>query len=433
MNRLLKKWAYLSVAAALAAIIGCGGGGGGHRTSGGGTTTTVPGTAMRVNLTKPNGLGQTFGRAEFLYLTGQGVSRRAAGDLSAVIRRIQLEDQYGLVAALSPETALPLRAFTSQIAAVDVPFSSTTNPNSRLFESLELSFLKFYREEDSGPPTPLNPPTPRSFPARIRVLPGRNTSVPILLNDAMFTDDGSGTVQFNEDEFRFRNLSDKGYIDSFLTDFVAFDLSGLANTDRPQLSTGEFANRVYMSGDNIAISAGGQSGSFEELTADASQPIIGAYGPQNLLRNTPGTYNLTQIDPTDLTFMARITSLQGIWRDYTTVLTGIGTFEVLVFPTVQDNASQEMAVILRDGSGTITQFYFGHLNLDLGRFQIFPVKDIVNADATGELDGTISNLVKGDGSPTTSPDNTRFGTYTFTTGTLPTGFQTTGTFVVFRQ
>jgi hypothetical protein len=249
----------------------------------------------------------------------------------------------------------------------------------------------------------------------------------------MFFDDGSGTVQFNVAEFQLRNLDPQGFINSFFSDYVAFDISNMPTSERPQLTTGEFATRVYFSGDDTAISAGGQSGKFEVLTLDATQPIMGSYGPQNVLQGTPGTYNLEQVDPTDLSGISRITSIHGIWRDLNTVITGVSDFEMITFPKNADTAEQDLVIVQRSG-GVITGLYFGFVNFDERKFRAYPIKNVVDASAEGELTGTVTGLMTANGSSTVSLDSTRYGQYSFDAGqTLPAGFQNTGTFIVFRK
>lgn len=462
VNRLLKKWAFLSVSAALV-VIGCGGSGGSGSGNHGSTNTSggIPGTNVQINIATADQNGNTYGIADFLYLTGQA---RDPGDLAAVVKRITVEDQYGQASNNgAPETKLPLKLYTSSIVNVDVPF---TTQNSRLFESFTLDFLRFEAEgsTSSATPTKLYPPVPTTdpttgvannlFKSRIRLFPGRHTSIPIFLDDSMFADNGvavadtsnvlgdnvgstvvshDGTT-FNADIFRFRNLDSNSRLTSFLSDYVGFDISAMATTSRPVLTDGSVAGRFYISGDAYAISVAGTRGRFEVLTTDSTQPLVGNFGPQNSGTNStaPGTYDLTQLDPTDLDQKAKITSLQGIWRDYQSVMSGFGTFEVIAFPNVQDNNEAEIVMVARNGS-TITNLYYGVLDYSVGKFQAWPIKNIVSAAVTNEIDGTISGLKTSAGSITNVPDAIRYGNYTVTSGTLPTGFQNTGTFVVFRK
>ncbi len=466
----MNKWALLSFAAALV-IIGCGGsGGGGSHSSTGTSGSGAPGTNLSITIGKTNAQGQIFGTADFTYLTGQG---RAPGDLTAIINYVQLQDQYGVVSqSLGAQATLPLTQFTAQQLELDVPFKGQ---NSRLFESYTQVFSQFLV---SGESTPADPPAALTFPARIRVFPGRDTEIPIFLDDSMFVDTGSDPTNSAADliaytyvspppspqtpvnsVFAYRNLNPAlatatapaGEMGSYLGDYVGFDISAMPTAKRPQLVTsnganGQYATQVFVSGDNFAVVApstpGGNAGTIQVLTLNSSTPIWGNYGPTNTIVGLPtsGTYDLTESNPSDLTGESKIISLFGAWRPYTTVTTGAGLFEFITFPSSSDNNVQELLIMQRNAAGVIQNLYYGTLDTVLGQFQSFPVADIVNASANGELDGTIGNYVGKGGGSVSSPDSIRKGTYTFPakspiTGqsqTLPSGFQPSGTFVVFR-
>jgi len=432
VNRLLKKWAFLSVAAALV-VIGCGGsGGGGTSGSTTSTTSTIPGTNVRINLGNANSSGTTYGHINFYYLTGQGRGSRAAGDLVANIRDVTIEDEFGSINAPGSGSGATFNLVSFQVASfrLDVPFNGQ---NSRLFANYELRFDHFTYE---GSLTRLDPPVNSStFPARIRVFPGRDTTVPIFLDDAMFTVNGS-SVSFDESRFIDGNESgNPPAIQSFVGDYVEFDISALPVASRPQLLTGDFAGRFFISGDNYAIGQAGDSGTFEVMTED-SQRFSGTYGSEHTIgQYTPGTYTLYQADPSDINGLAKIISIAGGWRSNHRVISNPGAFEIITFPTHNDNAHQEMVAVQFDGSGNPTNLYFGFLNFDNGKFEIHPVKAITDpTDFTGVLTGTVSGYSTASGAITSSPNAVRYGHYLFDSGqSLPSGFQSEGTFVVFRQ
>jgi len=433
VNRLLKKWAFLSVAAALV-VIGCGGSGG-SGTSGGSTTSTtstIPGTNLRVSLGSKDSTGRLFGHINFYYLTGQGRGSRAAGDLVANIRDVTIQDEFGSINAPGSGSGATFNLVSFQVAkfSLDVPF---VGQNSRIFENYELRFDHFSFE---GNATRLDPPADSSdFPARIRSFPGRDTTAPIFLDDAMFTVNGSN-VSFDESRFIDSNLSGSpAAIQSFLGDYIEFDLSGLPAAQRPQLLTGDFAGRFFISGDNYAIGQSVDAGTFEVLTEDA-QRFSGTFGPEhNIGQYTPGTYTLYQADPSDINGLAKIISIAGGWRSNHRVFSSIGAFEMITFPTHSDNAHQEIVAATYDGSGNPTSLYFGFLNFDSGKFELHPVKTITDpTDFTGVLTGTVSGYSSASGSTTSAPPTIRYGNFTFDgSQTLPTGFPGNGTFVVFRQ
>jgi len=432
VNRLLKKWAFLSVAAALV-VIGCGGSGGSGTGGGpGGTTSTIPGTNLRVNLGTADSGGRLFGHINFYYLTGQGRGSRAAGDLVANIHDVTIEDEFGSINAPGTGGGATFNLASFQVASfrLDVPF---TSQSSRLFANYELRFDHFSIEGSSGRLTA--PPDSSTFRARIRVFPGRDTTVPIFLDDAMFAVNGSD-VSFDEQRFVDANLSGSpSAIQSFIGDYVEFDISGLPVADRPQLLTGDFAGRFFISGDNYAIGASGESGTMEVMTED-QQRFVGTFGNEHTIgAYTPGTYTLYQADPSDINGLAKIISIAGSWKSNHRVLSNPGAFEFITFPTHLDNAHQEVAAVKFDGSGNPTALYFGFMNYDNGKFEIHPVQYLTDPTTfDGVLTGTIDGFTNAGGATTASPNLVRYGHFAFDGGqTLPSGFPNNGTFVVFRQ
>lgn len=444
--RKLRKWAFF--VAAGVAVIGCGGGGSHHSStgsSGGGTGTTD--TRLAVNL------NSSYGTIDFTYATGAG--RRATGDLTAVLQRLSVSDQYGEVNTVLGEAGrnLEVSLYNLDSVPLDIPFKGQTY---RLFENFTVAFQNYIIENSSGSLITYGAANQETINTRIRVLPGRSTCFPIFLDDAMFVADDSTTkVTLDRSEFLSRNSisSDSDVVASYFSDYVMFDLSNLAASARPKLSDGTTAEKLFISGDNYAIGASvGGENIFEVLTLNANEPIIGSFGLENSLPGgtSPGTYTLLQADPLDLTGLNRITSLKGGWRTYTKYFTEstFHTFEFILFPTSRLEASidasdnglrpdedQEVLVIQRDKAGVggkITGVYFGYADLDTKAFSIFPVKNLSTADGTGEIDGTLSSYLDKNDSTTTQYDRVRHGTFSFT-GSVPSGWPTTGTFTVFRK
>lgn len=433
--RNLRKWAFFIAAAC--AVIGCGGGGN-DSSSGSGSGGTTTGTSLQTKL------NSDYGTIQFTYLVGQG---RAAGDLVAVVRNLEVEDEYGLVRTqLEADHSLPLDNYIIDVVRLNVPFTSQSN---RLFESFPLIFTGFKVETSTGDYTELDPPTTVTFPSRIRVLPGRDTSLPLFIDDSMFAQDGSGGVTFDSDLFSLRNgiESSTDPILTYFSDYVSWDLSSMDESKRPTLTDGTVATRLFLSGDNYAI---GATNMFEVLTLDASEPISGTYGDENIGNTikTPGTYTLLQADPSDLFGVAQITAAAGVWRDSVRALSGTSTFDFILFPTSRYEAAddsngnglrpdedQEIMIVQRNTTGGIVEMYYGYADLATGEFYAYPIKDIVNAGIDGELSGTLSNYKTSQSSTSTTTvyDSVKYGTYTFSTSsTLPSGFLNTGTFFVYR-
>jgi hypothetical protein len=415
----LNKWALTFAAAAAVTIVGCGGGGGGG--VGGPGPGPVGDSIATVNL--PVSVGQV----NVSYLTGQG---RAAGDITAVINRQVLSDDFSQVETiLNPSRMLALGGYTHQTINVNVP---TTN--SRWMDTFFLNVLQLRVDDGFGGFTTIGgagqPVVFGEFNLLARVLPGRFTSVPIFLDDAMITVE-NGQVEFDQELFELRNYDEETEaINGFIADYVRFDISNVA--DRPPLPSGGFASFVYFSGDAIALSDQGPTGIFEVLTPIGF--VEGRFGPPGTIggQPTPGTYSLVQPDPRDLTNIARITSLMGIWREFGAVFNNLGTFEFITFPNSEDDHMHDVVLVARSGAGAITQLYFGQADLDAGTFTAFPISQVTEGGIEGEITGTLETYRDGTGTLVDDHHLVRQGRFTIG-GTLPAGFRSAGRFVVFRR
>lgn len=339
---------------------------------------------------------------------------------------------------VSPEKDLQLNGYTINTQNLNVPGVT----NSLLFENylLEIDALKIQggtTYSGSGGSALVS----SSFPAHINVFPGRLSNVAVRLDDTMFTIAG-GTVTFDESIFLANNTSPStgGTVNSYLADYLMFDLSGLNGTE-PQLpGSGLPASKVYFTGDNYAVSVAntvvGSPGEFDVLT-----PIGYVEGTfQSPVRqgqlNFPGTFTLVQPDPRDPDpgTALRITALQGIWRDVNAVVSNLGNFAAISLPSSQDDNFQTILLIKRSGN-TITGMYFGLIDLNAGTLAAYPIDQVSPGSTANEIDGTVSGLKNGSGNPTSDPKSVRSGSFTLVdgTGTVPADFPTSGTFIVFRR
>lgn len=480
-EQVLRKLALALVAASFV-VVGCGGGGGGGNGGGGGGVPPPSGGSFVKLPLNP-------GQVAFSYLTGAG---RAPGDMTAIVRRAVLADEFGEVETiLNPERSLLLNGYTHQIINLSVPTTS-----SRFFKTflLEVKELRV----DNGSPFPdvypsggSAPLVQQEFPASIRVLPGRVTSVAVRLDDTMFDVNAVPPDPiFQEDVFRDANLVENlvqgtDTLNGFLSDYVMFDLSGVPSGDRPLLSSGAAAGKVYFSGDFAALSSGGSNGVFEVLTALGF--VEGTFGPvvdlPNPGGNKPpfGTYTLLQADPrdddpSDDDFpgpdAAKINALQGTYYNLADVVGNLSTFEVITFPRSQerevfDAQSNEFVlrelnvqdvVLIRRNGNTITRMYFGEIDFganagDPTIIRAYPIGQIDTGDALNEIEGTVSNFIDVNGSPVDLNDPNddeeergtkiqRIGSGQFTLqsgtdpiygGELPSDFPSSGRFLVFRR
>ncbi|HSI74199.1 MAG TPA: hypothetical protein VK934_13565 [Fimbriimonas sp.] len=446
----------MTVAAAIV-VLGCAGGGD-SGTSGGTDSGGTTGSALRVNIPTPSGHIMPPGRLELGFLTGQG---RAIGDLTLVITRASVYDEFGEITnPLAPRTYLALGSYSFQIVPLTIPF---TDQNSRLFENYTLDPLEMQEDIGSGahntyPDTCFAvrrsdgtlsrawPPNP--IPIVARVFPGRSTSVPIFLDDSMFaiTQDpdapagdpcGGTVVAF--DEARFAAINEPP-IRGFINDYVSFDISAMPANERPRmsgLSGGQVVGRVFVSGDNYAISNQGLSGDFEVLTPQVEAPIKGNFGPPGTIGGSthPGTFTLLQLDPTDLFNLRKIVALQGIWREYDAVVSGFSTWNMVTFPNTDDANIQEVVYFQRDGNGVISNFFFGYVDLDLDEAHLFPVDTLVSGiiNPSEEAIVHIDSQIDKHGVPTNASQLTRSGTFSVSVqGGLPSDAAGSGNYLVFR-
>ena len=451
----MRKWAFFCVAAA-AVIIGCAGGGdsgtGSSATDGSTNTNATAGGSLRVNIPTPPGFNQPPGRLQFGFLTGQG---RAIGDLTLVMERFSVTDEWGEVRqTLSTDAYLALGSYSFQTVSLTVPFNGQ---NSRFFESYTLdptslnedtgagirSINCFAIDNGDGTFNRAWPPNPIQIEAR--VFPGRSTLLPIFIDDSMFSvqqdpsappgDPCNGLVAaFDEDRFLELNQPP---IKGFINDYVEFDLSAMPADQRPIMSTGESAARVFVSGDNYAVSGAGASGNFEVLTLFTTDPVVGTFRVPSQLpgQKTPGTFTLEQLDPTDLFNLRKIVALQGEWKENETVLAGFGTWNMVAFPNSEDGFEQEIVMFKRDGNGDIVDFYYGFLNYDTDIIRMYPVRTLVTGafDPNEETTLTITGQFDRSGIPTVAPQETRSGTFSVTAqGAFPGDAPSAGSFIVFR-
>lgn len=447
--------------AAAIVVIGCAGGGGG-----GGLTGTTDGTTdgttsgdLRVTIPTPTNFTRPPGRLSFGFLTGQG---RALGDLTLVIDRYSVVDAFGEVREdLQTGGEYALGSYSFLTASMVIPMEN--QQPSRLFTSYTLDPTELIEDLGSGvrrigcfgilqpgggftrnwPPAPI--------PMNARVFAGRSTLVTIFIDDSMFStfqdpnapagDPCGGQIALF-DEARFLELnqvSGGSPIQGFINDYVEFDISNIPAAKRPRLSAqsgGQVAGRLYVSGDNFAISQGGASGPFELLTQFSNEPILGTFREPTLDPGglpTPGTFTLEQLDPTDLFNMRKIVALQGEWRHAETVVAGFSTWSMLAFPNSQDGAEQEVVLLKKDGSGNIVDLFYGFLDYGTDVMRLFPVKGIVTGDVTGEVVAKITAQKNANGGNTNSVQDTRTATFNVTTpGALPADAPRDGTLLVFR-
>jgi hypothetical protein len=435
----LKKWIFPAATSALllpiVMVIGCGGSGGGGAAAG-----TTAGTGNGDSVAVAN-IPNTPGQISMLYLTGQG---RAVGDTIAILKQgPTVTDSTGTRNSQKLPDVLQLDLNGGVLGGTangETITESTTAGNSHQYNNFELKVDQLGIEGSDGSVGSLVPSDTSQlaidqiFPANIGAFPGRSTTVQVYLNDAIASV-GSGVANFDRGLFLTTNTStDNPNIQGFFSDFVMFDITNVAS--KPNLVDGTAATRVYFNGDRIGVSGSTSGGLFQIYTPAIT--LQGIWNNPTPPANLP-TYTIKQVSPTDITQQIKITALQGTWKPATSAFSGLGTFEVLLFPHNIDAVDpaigiyqDDMVVFTADATGKITNLYFGTADLTNKSFAIFPISQVETGGVSGEIDGTITALQDAGGNATTTLQNVRQGRYSFT-GSLPTGFKTTGRFAVYRR
>lgn len=444
-------------------IAGCGGGGGRATTGNGSGANVIAGDSIAtVNLQTTDALLYVN------YITGQG---RAAGDITANMASAVLTGPGGTLQNQG-FTNLPiqLNQYSLNSQVMDLPLAGV---NSSYYNQFDLNVASIQiQNADGSLGTPLTgvagsyflnptngaqdpaivPGSGGAFSASVGLFPGRWTSIMVFLNDASINlDPTQSFYQFYRSIFLADNTQPNNTnIQGFLSDYIAFDISKVAS--RPHVfdvngnNTG-LATQVFLSGEDQRYGASGPT-----PTGSASTPFTlyipnttngyfaGSIKGPNSLPNPPtggtqitqgGTYTLRDPDPRDITGGSQVTSLQGIFRPYTSVFNNLGTFEVITMPHTADDNNQDIVAMVRDANGNITNFYFGIADLTGLTFTLYPIADIETGEVAGAITGTLNSLVDKNNANTTVPANVRFGRYSFT-GSVPAGFKTTGRFLVYR-
>ncbi len=457
-------------------LIGCGGGGGDNNNNGTGTTNTATGTTGRQVATV--NLGNTPGKVDFTFLTGAG---RAAGDRTAVVRRVALTDLNGTVETrLEGERRLVLNRYSSQILDLNIPMLGRS---SRQFTNLQFDVLRFETQDidDQGQlqtttfDTVVNLPV--DLPASVRTFTGRTTHVPLYLDqDVIAVDSTTNRATFSLSSFQEINFrsGQENTVKGMLADYMAFDITGMSTGARPSLSNGNVATRVFFSGDGYALSDldpySGSAVNFEPLLPGGQQDVVigRLAGPSQIPSSgstpggeTAGTYSMVQTNPSSTVIpRTKITGLQGIWREHfrqrvnsagtisnTGYLTNLHAFEMITIPSSEDNGRQDLIAvsqnIVTDANGAqravVTNCYFGFVDYEANRFFMYPIRNITSIIANpsgalqGQVSGTISATVNASGTATLSPTDVRFGSFSITSGGTPNGFPGSGDFVVLRR
>ena len=203
------------------------------------------------------------------------------------------------------------------------------------------------------------------------------------MNDAIASMESTavGPV-FDRNQFTLENYSPlSNKVESLFSDYVAFDISSMSAADRPNMKNAAEAEKALFSGDAISISAGfGAFGTMQILDPILDPAVSQDQGVINepiIIGGIPteGVYTLFEPDPREINPIdGIIVSLQGRWRPYTQVLTGMGNFAMIIFPSsrsfdtgnvdissnpIFENEEFTAVYIARTNTGNITALWQG--------------------------------------------------------------------------
>ncbi|MBI5708544.1 MAG: hypothetical protein HZC36_16285 [Armatimonadetes bacterium] len=434
------------------ALVGCGGVGPGGGDDGGGGGGGGGGGATRSSVN--SGLLAKSGVIDLTVDSGQG---RAPGSLVAVWRHQEFTDLYGTEETqLRGEVRIGLDQYTTNSMEVAIPFNMFSPwAASRSFDALPLEIQSLKVENNSGGYVTYTGPGGQpffidSFALHATSMPGRRTAIQIFLDDAMLGIDTQAqppAATFDRDRFEAVNYHPEDLrINGWLADYLCFDISNVAN--KPEFSasgpySGEDVTKVYFSGDAYAISGDPVVGGGPmEILTQGTFNFAAKVSPPNGTIGAPGTFTVRQVDPRDLSGIAEITAIQGIWRLWFDpvhpnkgYILNPQAFEALCLPTTEDDGIQELILVARNSSGEITDLYFGEIDytnkLNM-HFSAWPIENIDDGSDDNRIDGTVSGLVYRAGIQDPTDKDIRSGTITITSGTPPATFPSISTFLVVR-
>ncbi|MBS1716531.1 MAG: hypothetical protein JSS72_02220 [Armatimonadetes bacterium] len=377
-----------------------------------------------------------YASVSYNYLTGQG---RAAADVSATVNLLEI--QKGALFETNNangDSTLHLNGYTNLTLPINVP-NSDISPDSFNFDNI-LFYLtsvtvNYYNGNIPETITQQNPVN-NFYSANIQAFPGRYCNVDMRVDDGMFVQYdqfGTPSIGFNETNFLESNFPNgvEHVFKSKLADYVRFDFPGIAA--KPNLSDGTPAGALYLSGDSIGISPYADSGPFELHPAPGTV-YKGSFGRTTLPDGSkpPGTYTIQEPNPGDILGISQTPSLTGLFNMINVVFGNVSTFEVILFPRSADDGIDQIVLVALDAQLKATTLYLGQADLNAGTFSAHPIDQLDAVSPTGVISGTLTNLHDAAGTTVTAQAKVRQGTFTITTGGVPTGFAATGRFVVFR-
>jgi hypothetical protein len=475
-------------------MAGCGGSSISSRSTGGSSTSTQV-SLLSANL-------NAKGAIETSYITGAG---RDGDFITVLLSEADYTDNLGNTVYTTPAAPIgltlnnyggPVVIRTSITFGPSTnPLVPSTNPNSRLFPTFDLSIAGLSGSV-GGVQVTVDPSeifvgsgdytadqtttgqigtgavfSRQSFPAQIRAFPGRVSTINVRLDQTMFGINVAGSVPagfFEENAFNASNINAAPNVQfqGALSDFMSFDLSSMPSNLQPEtfVQSGIKANRIFFSGDGYATADASTGGTFHELTEtignSSLSAITGTYSlnnslttgttysaPGNFTTTLPGTYALTEVDPSDPAFLRQIVSQEGMFRDYTQLLNAVPQTVAITFPSTSDNSVQDLVVVRSttvNGVMKVKDMYYGYIDMEAQQVFLYPLVNLPYASITNpytqasdQITGTVApgSLLNSAGVVTSDAQSVRSGTIalstpiTFADGSTYSG----GSFIVFRK
>ena len=426
----MRNWWIVFVAVAVA--IGCGGGGGNGGGGAVGGANPVP---------APNVVLSQAADLQWTVVTGQG--RRAPGDLVATLNDLNVRNDPFDVAATNKVIGATLNSYS--LYSVNDQFQIAGGDAFKQYSLFPLIISSLVGEDVNGNPVAWQGADPfrEEFDADVMIARGRDSVLNIVLNDGVMPGTLTmGEPDFNRAQFEIENYTDNLQMESIFSDYVAFDISNLAPADRPEFIRAGApdgpADMIMFTGDTIALTQGTDVLDTFMVIDPLLDPLLnqdhGILLSPTVIGGVPndGTYTLFEpdwslIDPT----AGIIVSLQGRWRPYTQVLSGIGSYMMLVLPNSRNDSENFTAVyIARDVNGDITDLWYGPVRFSGPNEAEIRLTRVVDALAGVEVDpavGTISGYQ--------ANGKTGTGSFSFPLGGVPVDFTfpLTGNFRIFRR
>jgi hypothetical protein len=347
--------------------------------------------------------GSSPGRFDVDVVTGAGRSGSTVlVDMSEVrFRRLGGSEQISAF----PVKRIGLDGYTHDLLTASVGSSPKTQEFDRFSFRIDKLIYQGFGE--------FNGPMTRHVPIQARASLSRITSVRLCLDESMIYE-SNGAMTFDETAFNWVNVDPfDGVLPTFYSDLIRINISALSQ--RPPLSAGGNATQLYLSGDLIGLSTGTGSSLEVLFKVGRNLDIVSWRAGSFSGSGSSGNYELVEMNPLDP--LQNLRRLQSTWTEIGNVVQNMKGFEMMTFPSADPTKPDQLLMLSRNNNGGATACYIGDVDLQAGTFFAYPVHQ-VDSFAKDFVGGNV--VQSGDG-----------GTFTFTFGTKPASFPSSGTFLRF--